>query len=113
MLDTSQRRVRSIAGNGAAGFADGKSSEAQLSEPSGLAPGPGRLALVADTNNHLIRILTLDDGNVSTLDLKGVPGPRTSPEAFTEEPTSIPTGAELVVADTIQVFAGSILLVLP
>ena len=101
--------MRSIAGNGTAGFADGKSSESRLSEPSGLALAPGNAAFIADTNNHLIRILGLDDGSVSTLELKDVPRPRASPDAVKDEPSNIPSGAELVVVDPIKVTAGSFL----
>ena len=56
--------IRVIAGNGEAGFIDGK--DARFNKPIRLAPfGPGKI-LVADINNHAIRSVTLD-GEVLTL----------------------------------------------
>ncbi|XP_068662112.1 protein SUPPRESSOR OF QUENCHING 1, chloroplastic [Aristolochia californica] len=76
-LDPISRRVVTIAGNGTAGFRDGSSTTAQLSEPSGIVEaGNGRL-FVADTNNSLIRVLDLngDEPALHTLELKGVQPP--------------------------------------
>ena len=57
--------VRVIAGNGEAGFADG-TADARFNKPIRLAPyGAGRI-LVADINNHAIRLVTLN-GDVQTL----------------------------------------------
>lgn len=62
MLQAAEMRV--IAGNGEAGFVDGKN--ARFNKPIRLAPyGPGKI-LVADINNHAIRSVTLD-GEVITL----------------------------------------------
>lgn len=56
--------LRVIAGNGEAGFKDGK--DGHLNKPIRLAPfGPGRI-LVADISNHAIRIVS-KDGTVTTL----------------------------------------------
>ncbi|MBL4800265.1 MAG: hypothetical protein JKY45_00125 [Emcibacter sp.] len=53
-----------IAGNGEAGFKDGK--EARFNKPIRLSPfGPGRI-LVADIGNHAIRIVS-KDGTVTTI----------------------------------------------
>ena len=55
VLDARSDTVRTVAGSGAPGLADGVGTAAQLSEPGGLCLGPDRTVLVADTNNSLIR----------------------------------------------------------
>ena len=50
-----------LAGVGRPGVLDGVFEHAQFSEPGGLCLHPeGKVLVVADTNNHLIRILDLD-----------------------------------------------------
>ncbi|KAL2231305.1 UNVERIFIED_CONTAM: protein suppressor of quenching 1, chloroplastic [Sesamum indicum] len=76
-LDLASRRVTTLAGIGKAGFKDGSALEAQLSEPSGLVEaGNGRI-FIADTNNSIIRVLDLNNGEprLLTLELKGVQPP--------------------------------------
>ncbi|CAO2837601.1 unnamed protein product [Amaranthus hypochondriacus] len=76
-LDPLNKRVITIAGTGKAGFKDGKSLSAQLSEPSGVVEaGLGRL-LIADTNNSVIRYMDLSQSEpeLCTLELKGVQPP--------------------------------------
>ncbi|PKB65425.1 MAG: alkyl hydroperoxide reductase [SAR202 cluster bacterium Io17-Chloro-G2] len=58
-------------GNGEAGFRDGNGGQAQLSEPTGLSAADGRL-YIADTNNHAVRVIDLDTGDVTTLEITGV-----------------------------------------
>ena len=55
MLDPASDSIRSVAGSGAAGMADGAGGNARLSEPAGLCAGPDGTVLVADTNNSAIR----------------------------------------------------------
>jgi hypothetical protein len=62
--------VQTFAGSGEAGSRDGPATEAQFSEPSGLAAAEGRL-YVADTNNHAVRVCELATGAVTTLSLDG------------------------------------------
>ena len=62
------RAVTTIAGSGVSGLVDGPLFEAQFSEPGGLSLVGGRL-YVADTNNHAIRLVDLDQGQVTTLDI--------------------------------------------
>ncbi len=78
-LDIATGRVTTLAGTGRAGLADGPFAKAQFDEPSGLAfagdpqaPDKGTL-YVADTDNHRVRVLDLQAGTVSTLELAGVP----------------------------------------
>lgn len=56
--------VITIAGNGTAGYANGKEHEARFNQPMSVVMGSDGLIYVADTMNHCIR--TIDkDGNVS------------------------------------------------
>ena len=55
-----------MAGTGEAGCKDGSCDLAQFSEPSGLCVEPGgKSLLVADSNNHMIRIIDLGTSEVS------------------------------------------------
>ncbi|MEO7692686.1 MAG: IPT/TIG domain-containing protein [Chryseolinea sp.] len=47
--------VATIAGTGAAGYADGKPRAAKFNYPAGLAIGPDNLLYIADSENHCIR----------------------------------------------------------
>lgn len=68
-LDALDRRVTTIAGDGTAGLRDGDLASASFWEPSGLAID-GRRLWVADTNNHALRLIALDAGTVSTVDVR-------------------------------------------
>jgi len=61
-----------LAGNG--GYRDGDATVAQFDEPGGLDYANG-LLYVADTNNHVIRVIDLETGTVSTVQF-------TNPEAL-------------------------------
>ncbi len=74
-LDPKARTVRTFAGTGKPGQADGKSPS--FYEPGGLAVANGKL-YVADTNNHAIRIVDLKTKETSTLNLKGLQPPVTA-----------------------------------
>lgn len=69
-----ERKATSLAGTGTAGYKDGAFASAQFSEPSGFcySDKPG-VYFVADTNNHVIRVLNTENKSVSTLTLSGVP----------------------------------------
>lgn len=56
--------VTTFAGSGVLGFADGAAVTAQFASPSGVAVNSAGDVLVADTSNHLIRVIA--GGNVST-----------------------------------------------
>lgn len=54
---------------GGQGDADGALPEARFDEPGGLCAGPGRSLIVADTNNHRIRVVDLATQQVRTVPL--------------------------------------------
>lgn len=55
-----------LAGTGSPGMVDGGFENAMFSEPGGLCLHPdGKLLVVADTNNHAIRVLDLEEGVVT------------------------------------------------
>jgi DNA-binding beta-propeller fold protein YncE len=68
--------VRPLAGSvRSAGWADGPGSSARFSGPLGLAATPSNQILVADGNNHLIRMIDSDsDNTLSTIAGTGAPG---------------------------------------
>ena len=72
-MDLETRIVRTVAGSGESGAADGDASEATFNEPAGLACA-NRQIYVVDTNSHAIRVIDLDTERVSTLELTGLPG---------------------------------------
>lgn len=75
LLDPSQRQVSSLIGSGQAGDQDGPFQSASLYEPDGLAVYLGAdqpMLLIADSNNHLIRVAELTTGQLRTLELQGV-----------------------------------------
>lgn len=63
---TMSGKVTTIAGNGTAGYADGKGTSAQFNNPTGLAIGPDGKLYVADRENHRIRQIA-KDSSVTTL----------------------------------------------
>ena len=67
--------VTTLAGSGTNGFADGVGTAARFQTPQGVAVKSNGVVVVADTNNHRIRLVATD-GTVSTL--AGV-AQRTSP----------------------------------
>jgi thiol-disulfide isomerase/thioredoxin len=72
-----QGTVSTLAGaatKSTAGKADGTLDAARFYEPGGVSL-LGRTLYVADTNNHMIRVVDLEAKTVSTLNLKNVPAP--------------------------------------
>ncbi len=77
VVDPRQATSETLSGTGEPGKAD---SPAEFDEPTGLAYAAGKL-YVADTNNHVIRAIDLDNGNqVATLSIDGLEAP-TPPKA--------------------------------
>jgi DNA-binding beta-propeller fold protein YncE len=63
--------VKTVAGSGKVGRMNGYSTIAQFNEPAGLAVVGDRI-YVADTNNHQVRVIELDTGEVYELEITGV-----------------------------------------
>lgn len=76
-IDVQRRTCRTVAGTGQAGSLDAeKGAAASFNEPAGISAAGGKL-YVADTNNHLIRVVDLVAPNrVSTLKIDGLTAPR-------------------------------------
>ena len=62
------QQVRTVCGG--LGEADGSLGEARFNEPGGICAGPGRSLVVADTNNHAVRVVDLAGGRVRTVELR-------------------------------------------
>lgn len=69
ILDPEKKTSHTFAGTGDHGSKDGDFMSAEFNEPGGLAKLGNKLFL-ADTNNHLIRILDLELKKVTTLEVK-------------------------------------------
>ncbi|ACZ42194.1 alkyl hydroperoxide reductase/ Thiol specific antioxidant/ Mal allergen [Thermobaculum terrenum ATCC BAA-798] len=59
-------KIRRIWGNGEEGLVDGSASEAKFNHPQGMAIRGNEL-YVADTENHALRLLHLNEGKVETI----------------------------------------------
>lgn len=58
------RKVTTIAGNGTGAYRDGKGKQALFNRPTGLAAGKNGELYIADTGNHVIRVMD-KNGKVS------------------------------------------------
>lgn len=76
-LDPKNKRVKTLAGSGKPGQADGSSPS--FYEPGGLSIANNRL-FIADTNNHAIRVFDLKTKKTQTLRLTGLTPPSRSME---------------------------------
>lgn len=74
VLDPGTCQVTTLAGTGAAGHVDGPAMTAQFFEPGGLSVA-GHALYVADTNNHVIRVIDLVSKQVTTLAIDGLASP--------------------------------------
>lgn len=70
-VDPLTRTVTTVAGLGERGFADGPAALALLNEPGGISSA-GHLLYIADTNNHVIRVLDPQAKSISTLALSNL-----------------------------------------
>ena len=73
-IDAATGHTRTLAGFTASGQQDGRGKAARFFEPGGLAVAGDDL-LVADTNNHVIRIVKRANGETHTLEPLGVCAP--------------------------------------
>ncbi|MBN1285608.1 MAG: redoxin domain-containing protein [Anaerolineae bacterium] len=65
-IDPATRESVSVAGDTSGGYHDGSFAEARFDEPGGLSYADGKLYM-ADTNNHVIRVLDLSAQTVSSV----------------------------------------------
>ncbi|MBN1880790.1 MAG: redoxin domain-containing protein [Deltaproteobacteria bacterium] len=84
-VDIAARTITTFAGTGATGGSDGTLFDATFDEPAGVTYADGRL-YVADTNNHLIRIIDITNDTVSTLSIPDIAAahPEDSPAVDTK-----------------------------
>lgn len=84
VVDPVKLTCQTIAGTGKAGH---DNAAPTFDEPEGLS-GAGAKLYVADTNNHLIRVVDLGKGHrVSTLEIKGLSPPKLPDRAESTEPS--------------------------
>ncbi|KLI99967.1 gluconolaconase [Luteimonas sp. FCS-9] len=81
-------RVRTLAGDGRPGFADGPGAQARFDTPSGVAVGADGIVWVADTGNHALRRIA-PDGTTTTPALHG-----DDPDAAPSAPVSVAIDAQ-------------------
>jgi DNA-binding beta-propeller fold protein YncE len=71
LLDPVTGKIHAWVGSGQAGYRDGIGLDTQFFEPSGFALAPeGDRLYVADTNNHLVRVIDIATGQVSTVKIR-------------------------------------------
>src|SRR6185369_17939765 len=77
VIDVERRTCHTLAGTGRTGKSDAdKGAAATFNEPAGISAAAGKL-YVADTNNHLIRVVDLAGTNgVTTLKIDGLAPPQ-------------------------------------
>ncbi len=68
-VNPADQTLKSFVGTGEPGLRDGE--KAKFDEPGGLSVANGNL-YVADTNNHVIRVVDIRTGRVSTLNIAGM-----------------------------------------
>jgi sugar lactone lactonase YvrE len=75
-LDPNAGRLRHIAGTGAKGYAGdgGPARTASWNGPKGIAYAPDGSLYISDTENHVIRRVSLKDGSVTTVAGTGMRG---------------------------------------
>jgi len=94
-------QVSTLAGTGAAGFADGLASAAKFYHPMGVAVGPSGEVYVADQYTHRIRMIA--SGQVSTLAGSGTAGflngAAASARFYHPAGVAVSSGGDVYVAD--------------
>jgi thiol-disulfide isomerase/thioredoxin len=96
LLDPSTGKVKTVAGTGKPGQADG--DHPSFYEPGGLSMAGGKL-YVADTNNHAVRVVDPATGKTSTLNLRGLQPPSAAAtNAATETNADAPLAQEMTLA---------------
>ena len=80
-IDIKKKKITTYAGTGDTGTADGALTDAEFDEPAGITYADG-LLYVADTNNHLIRIIDIQNNTVSTLSIPDIASKDVSDGSF-------------------------------
>jgi len=86
VVDPATGLAQTLAGDGKPGTSD---SPPRFNEPAGISAAGGKL-FVADTNNHLIRVIDLAEKKVTTLTIAGLQPPKAPTE---QESTRMMRGA--------------------
>lgn len=75
-VDLRGQKLLHFAGTGRAGYSGdgGPALKAAIAGPKGIAVGPGGDVYLADTDNHVIRVIRSGTGNIETLIGDGTPG---------------------------------------
>src|SRR5437764_49096 len=96
VLDPRARTVKTFAGTGKPGQADG--AQPSFYEPGGLAVARGRL-YVADTNNHAVRVVDIATKQTVTLVIRGLQPPALPATAKADETEAMgPNSEEIKLA---------------
>ncbi|MEV0963164.1 RICIN domain-containing protein [Streptomyces sp. NPDC049910] len=103
---TSDGRISTVAGTGAAGFGGdgGPAASAQLNYPRGLAVDGADAVYIADGNNHRVRKI-MSDGTISTVagtgaaGFSGDGGPATAARLHTPLSVAVDSTGNLYIAD--------------
>jgi streptogramin lyase len=76
-IDMSSGIISTIAGTGEAGYSGdgGPATRAQLAQPHSIQFGPDGHLYICDIKNHVIRLLNMDSGIITTFAGTGSPGP--------------------------------------
>ena len=95
--------VQTVAGDGTAGFADGKGSAAKFKDLAGIAVGPQGTVYLADAGNYRIRKMA-PDGTVTTLAGSGEDGESDGPGSVAKfsklRDVAMAPNGDLIVTDS-------------
>jgi sugar lactone lactonase YvrE len=106
VIAAGSRNVRTYAGRGVAGYADGPADHAEFDHPTGVAVDAAGNVYVADAHNNRVRVIAAGTRIVSTLAGTGVAGFADGPSrsAAFDDPLGIAVDAsgDVYVADSLN-----------